>query len=124
MQNATQPVQPTQWELKSKPMNKEAEIYKLGSYEALQKLGFTKTAIGLWGAGKGLFSAARTGWGGRGVAGRAGLSGATGSMHGIGNYWQNLAKRSPGTAAAVAAIPTAAAVGTAGYMMGSDSSND
>lgn len=119
MQNALQPLQPTQWELKSKPMNKNAQVYKLGSFKAYTQLGLQKTAnIGIWQGLKGLGTAAQTGWSGISRGKALGSTGVGGSAQSVSNYWQHLAKRSPGTAAATAAIPAAVAAGGAGYAMG------
>ena len=44
METAIQSIQPTQWEMTSKPMTDNKDIYKLGSYQALQELGLEKHA--------------------------------------------------------------------------------
>jgi hypothetical protein len=89
----------------------------------------SKEAIGLWGAGKGLVSAMRTGWAGRGAAKNVvrktmqagkeveqkGISGVSGALHHGGKYMGGLMRKSPGLAAGMIAAPAAGA----GYALGS-----
>jgi hypothetical protein len=99
-------------------MDKNAQIYQLGSHQAFEKLGLHKAAnIGLWKGMKGLGTAASTGWSGISRGRALDSTGLQGSAESLGNYWKHLAKKSPGTAAATAAIPAAAAAGAAGYAM-------
>ena len=45
LEHAPQAVQPTQTNMTSKPMTDNKDIYKLGSYQALQELGLEKHAF-------------------------------------------------------------------------------
>jgi hypothetical protein len=82
------------------------------------KAAMSKEAIGLWGAGKGLFSAMRTGWKGVGAAGKKGISGVGGATHHGSEYMKGLYRKAPGTASGLTAVGVGVPALGAGYMMG------
>jgi hypothetical protein len=77
-----------------------------------------ESVAGLLGAGKGLFRAAQAGWKGKGIAGKAGLSGVKGAKEHGKAYMTALSKKSPGTAMGLTAAGAAVPAYAAGQAMG------
>lgn len=100
--------------------------HDLGSHTALETLGLTKEAAsapGVFGAVGGLGKALMGGWGGKNVAGRTLLGGATGvsgSMQSGGQYMRRLMKTSPGAAAGIIGTGAAGAALLANKALGSN----